>query len=690
MRPSLTVNYGLRWEVQRSPYNTNNVYFEADQGIAAAYGVSGMGNLFKPGTLRGTIPSYHVKGDGKWYNTDLKDFAPSLGLAWQPGFDNKLWKTIFGESGKTVFRAGYSINFTREGTNNYLGVAETGYGNSGNQVANASTSAGAGTFVAGSLQLQNLTVTNVTQSPASFSTTFTPDPNLNPGTYVYDPNIRIPMVHSWSVGFQRELSANMVMEIRYVGNHGSGLWRFFNLNETNVFENGFLTEFGLAQKNLAICQAQATACRAAQGTAGVSASRQSSNSFGNWGITDPTLGTQSPLPIFTTAFTGVGTAAALATAMAVPGAGSCPGTPTSTLLNQCNTNFTTFTTQFGLASGNSTPVPGAIANSIAGSLAFMCNMAGTVAMASTACPTTAPATGLYPVNFFRVNPQSRAGSFLMANAAHSTYNGLTVEVRRRMARGIQFQANYTFSKSLTNFFGDSSLSNVSFSTLRDYGHDKGPSPWDLRHAFKFNGIWELPFGPGKKWTSSSAAFNRVIEGWEISGIHRWQSGRVFRVDGGITGSFNQNDGGVELLGITPNQIQQSLSIRKLPTGQVYWFPAALISSSGTANSTYLRACRTPGQFCQRLFFYGPNFFRVDLNIVKRTKITERVNVEFRAELLNAFNNINFYYPGSASTSPNNASLQSTSFGRSTAAYQDYSTTDDPGGRLVQLVLRINF
>src|SRR5262249_22648898 len=80
----------------------------------------------------------------------------------------------------------------------------------------------------------------------------------------------------------------------------------------------------------------------------------------------------------------------------------------------------------------------------------------------------------------------------------------------------------------------------------------------------------------------------------------------------------------------------------------------------------------------------------DLNLTKKTKITERVSIEFRADFLNAFNYVNF-----SVTSPNNASstigsLNSDNFGQITQAYRDVSTTNDPGGRMIQFALRLKF
>ncbi len=83
------------------------------------------------------------------------------------------------------------------------------------------------------------------------------------------------------------------------------------------------------------------------------------------------------------------------------------------------------------------------------------------------------------------------------------------------------------------------------------------------------------------------------------------------------------------------------------------------------------------------YFRGPMFTRFDLSLVKRIRFTENKNFELRGEFLNAFNNINF--TGFASLAGS-----STSFARITSAYTDASNQQDPGGRLIQIVMRINF
>src|SRR5262249_17872209 len=82
------------------------------------------------------------------------------------------------------------------------------------------------------------------------------------------PNLRAPYVQTWNLGIQREIGKNMVFEARYVGNKSTHVWRTYSLNEVNIFENGFLTEFKNAQKNLQINQAAGVQTFANRGLAG--------------------------------------------------------------------------------------------------------------------------------------------------------------------------------------------------------------------------------------------------------------------------------------------------------------------------------------------------------------------------------------------------------------------------------------
>jgi hypothetical protein len=314
VRPTFTFNFGLRWEYQGAPYDAFNQYFLM-QNPSDVWGISGPGNNFKPGVIGGPQNLFYQNDANKsWYNKYFRALAPSVGFAWQPGMDNRIWKSVFGSAGRTVIRAGYSIAYSREGLNSgVFGIIGSNPGFFGGQSA-----AGGVQFNPGSITLDNTVgIQSAIQSPTSFVPQFQMNPASASSVNVYNPNLHPPMVQSWQVGIQRELGPDMALEIRYQGNHGVGLWDQFALNETNIFENGFLSEFQNALSNLSICGTgfvpgntgtgalPSGPCAAAQLAAGVACPfpfvaatcKVTASNFADWGLAG-----QNTLPILTTSF----------------------------------------------------------------------------------------------------------------------------------------------------------------------------------------------------------------------------------------------------------------------------------------------------------------------------------------------------------------------------------------------------
>jgi hypothetical protein len=277
-------------------------------------------------------------------------------------------------------------------------------------------------------------------------------------------------------------------------------------------------------------------------------------------------------------------------------------------------------------------------------------------------------------------------------------------LRRRFSNGLLLQGSYVWSKALTN----TSSFGAQPHSIRTPGLDKGPSSFDLRHAFKVNYIYELPFGAGRKfdYRGPAGVIGKMLEGWQTDGIIRWQSGRVFPL---VSNRFtvNQFDSGVQLVGLTAKDLQDMLKISKDPAaatrGSVYWLPTDVIQNtlmafglqSGSPTGRYIAPASTAGKFGSFVYLYGPSFFRADLSLVKKTRIREKSDIEFRVEFLNAFNHTNFMIGNVgagdiANTDANTVNVNTNTFGQTTHAYRDVSTTNDPGGRLIQMVLRLNF
>jgi hypothetical protein len=639
---NLTLNYGLGWQFQGAAYNTNGIY--TSPSYEDLWGVSGVGNIFMPGTLAGNAnPQIGLRPKGA-YGRDYNNPAPSFGFSWSPGSENSFIKRIFGGEGKSVIRGGYSIAYTREGNNHFSQFAGGSPG-----LTQAISLNGGSDFPAGTVLLRN-PLPAFKQNPQSFA--FPAPQSLftfsTQALRAYDPKLTTPYVQSWSFGLQRELDQKTALEIRYVGNHGTKLWRSYNINEVNIFENGFVNEFKNAQRNLALYRAANPNC----GQQGQPPCR-----FDNRGLAG-----QVPLPIFQAAFGARGI--------------SQPALP-------AGSGFTNgaFITQ--LDQGQA----GALANDLARQAAYLCRLTGNRLAACAARGFNEG--GPYAPNFFQVNPDFAGSSVeLLTNGSSSTYNGVQIELRRRLSSGLTMDAHYTFSKSLTDLFADSATSTSNFHTLRNTGLNKGPSPWDIRHTFIARWAYELPFGPGRKWRTNNSVVDKVIEGWGLLGIMRLQSGRVFRLTSGRN-TVNTSDSGVILNGVTADQLQEMMNVRKEGDSRdIFFVQDDLIGSDGRSNRSILNVPTTPGELGAFVHLYGPRFVKPDLTLSKKTRVSEKVTVEFWAEFFNSFNYQNFLIgaPGGAAITH---SIDSTTFGRTTDFFNDLGN-QDPGPRMIQFRLRIAF
>ena len=672
---NLTVNYGLRWEVARPFTADNSSYTTAVPDDI--WGLSGPGNLFKPGTIAGRPTQFvQVKEGTPSYDTDYKNFAPSFGFALRVGARDGWLKRIAGD-GQTVLRGGYSIAYNRRGIGEFRGIISS---NPGVTVTlNRNTTLGN----LGALPLQFRDKDRLAQPPFPTTPTYPligePFVQITNSVNVFDPNIKVPYSQSWTFGIQRELGKDTALEARYVGARNLRGWTTYDLNEVNIVENGFLNEFRNAQNNLSICQANAATCMAAQKAAQTAAKipnpTQTANSFGYWGLPG-----QSPLPTYLAYFSG-----APLKDPKDPNSGrvkpdpNLPGSYTSGLF--ANSGFVN-----PLASNNPNPYAPASASTSSNATGLY----GDPTRRANAID-----AGLAP-NFFLANPGLQGGANFTGNGGYSRYDALQIDLRRRMAKGLMVQANYQFAKTFES-------SRVSFRSPRVNVLDTNT----LRHAFKVNWGYELPIGRGKALLGGAGAWlDRLVGGWEFYGSGRVQSGQLFNF-GNI-----QNFGNVQLVGMTMDDLRKAFKLRfDDAAGIAYTLPQDIIdntirafNTSATSATGYSDRGVPTGRYIapansanciqvvsgdcapQNIFVTGPKFVRFDLSLKKQIRINERYNFELRGEVLNAFNNINFFNPSTDATT----SFTNARFMQVTEAYRDPSNTNDPGGRLVQIVARFNF
>jgi Carboxypeptidase regulatory-like domain len=270
-----------------------------------------------------------------------------------------------------------------------------------------------------------------------------------------------------------------------------------------------------------------------------------------------------------------------------------------------------------------------------------------------------------------------SGIFSEDTIAHSNYNSLQALFEKRFSHGLQFQASYTFSKSLDNASSfESALNPLNFNATY------GLSNYDARHRFVFNYVWDLPVPKYEGFKG------KLLDGWEVSGIVSFQSGFPVRVT-------SQDD--VEQLDTTfdfeapgqPNIVAPFKSVNPRstvcaaftgPLAQAldpsapacqpvsgYAFDPNLFTNSTVAPGTIGNA---PRSIC-----CGPGINNWDMSFSKQTKFGERWQMEFRADVFNIWNHAQFY------TVDGNISNQGGTFGQ-------VLHVRDP--RLLQFALKFHF
>jgi hypothetical protein len=696
-RPNITLTLGLRYERQVPIQADNTTY--AGVTYADLFGESGVGNLFKPGTLTGQRSALNLFAPGTKAYDATGVFLPSFGFTWSPNVTHGLLHRVMGESGQTVLRGGFSMASVREGTNVFQSVVGANPGG---------TLTAARNITLGNLPVGTYLRSNPVAAPPTCSSVGVPVgcvpgsptyPNnglITDSVNAFDPNLKIGYVESWSFGIQREFKKDNVIELRYTGNRGHRIWRQVDLNELNIIENGVYSEWKLAQQNV---------------LANIAAGRGLNFRYFGTGT-----GT-SPLPITLAYFTGISNTAldpnnpASYTSALGSGTANFANTSYTNTMNPLNPNPLAFGALLSGTGFDNRRTP----------LGQACFGLTNCSRASSDPASFATGLGLFPYNMFLVNPGKRGDTFVVNNTGESWYDAFTLEFRRRFSDGLLIQSSYTFGKTLSNTYASSSSVFDQPATLRNLWLKKGVAPFDIRHGFKANFIYELPFGKGKTFlNSSNGLVDRLVGGWGFNGNIRIQSGIPFVFNSAFAGAIQatggqQNISNVQIVGMTYKDLQKAVGTYRDPDGFIYLLPKDIRDNTVKAFNVQMTAAGpsyttgTPtGRFiapagfgnCAQAFIgqcgyanlilHGPSFFRFDLAMAKKIRFTESVNLEIRMEFLNAFNNINFQ-PGASGNDVNGlGSLTSSAFGRMTSAYQDLSTTNDPGGRVGQVVVRLNF
>jgi hypothetical protein len=241
-------------------------------------------------------------------------------------------------------------------------------------------------------------------------------------------------------------------------------------------------------------------------------------------------------------------------------------------------------------------------------------------------------------------PGTPVGNITQAEGTgNSSYNALWLSANQRLTRGLQFNASYSWSKSLD--YNSFSTQGVVGQNSYDLRGERGLSDFDARHRVVISAIYEFPFRG-----------NRFVEGWQLSAIVQAQSGSPVNI---VTSNSTVNGVANTLRPDVTGPINIIGSVER-------WFD----TSAFTAVARFGNLGRN--------VVIGPRFDNTDFSIIKNTKFSERVRAQFRVESFDLFNHANFGPPGNVVGTP--------AFGRITSTR--FPTGESGSSRQVQFALKL--
>lgn len=589
VKPSLTLTYGLRYGYSSPPRETNGL-----QGITTptlerymADRVGGM-ELGIPGNALPSADLTWIAGGPanngpSWYDPDRNNLAPRFSLAWSPQNPTGLLKKIFSNNG--VFRIGGGLFYDRYGS--FLVTQQDQFGTFGVQ-ADA-----------------NDPQTYTFSTAPRFDGGFPALPAAPEGGFPFTPrvnraiagsgigtasNLQAPYSIPITATFSREIPGGMTMEVGYAGRLGRKLLAQHDPASPLIFFKDPVSGQTLAE-----------------------AFQNNRTLFENQGLTNAQVAANPALapiqPFLENMFPALEN-------FAIPGSASANFFYVNNVwgreseldtLDQLDRQFVPFSGDFqnGRRFDN--------------------------CMTVTGCHT-----------FF-----GRQFSALRVweNLGYSNFHGMTLSLRKRFTSGLTFDLNYTWSHSIDNgsaaegnlqsaFETDGTFSDTAGNIINTFRRDQNvaSSDFDIRQQFNGNFIYELPFGQGKKFGGNvGGVLNQFIGGWQLSGLMRYRTGLPVDIANGSRWSTNFYGTGRALIN-GPVETQIDSDNKDGVPG--LFFDGREAASNMAFNRT--------GIIGPRNIFRVDDFFNTDMALGKRFTLPfEGHSVQFRWEVFNAFNSVNF-------------------------------------------------
>jgi Carboxypeptidase regulatory-like domain len=604
IKPNLTVTLGLRYSLFSPPWETNGLQVTPDTSLSSYFDQRYQGMLQGQPSSAECCLSFSLGGPANnapgFYSWNKHDFAPRVSFAWSPRFNSSLGKSLFGEGDKTVIRGGFGVVYDRLGPDLLATFDSSGSFGLSTSLTNTGgvenpTIAPRATGIAGIANIPTADLANppnVLLAPppsAAFPQTFPSGLNGDTGSYaVYwgmDNKLKTPYSYTIDFSVGRELGRDFALQVSYVGRLSRRL-----LSQVDVASPLDLVDPKTKTDYFTAVQALAKLYRTLPYGSSVTGQQVGPTSQYWYDMLQPLQSGSGGYAI--PGFCGIG--ATHDALQAAYNLFSCFGNNETTALQGLDQGWGLFDNSLSDNSGN---------------------------------PISYYATG-GPYTF--VDPQF-AALYTWRSIGTAAYNGLQVNLQKHMNHGVQFDLNYTYSKSI-DLSSDAGRIGAELGLGGQVINPWSPkalravSDFDLTHQFNANWILELPFGQGK-WIAKDAhgVLNGIIGGWELSGLARWTSGFPIGVSNGAQWPTNW-----ELSGFATQIGPVSTGLHKKPDGTV-----SLFSDPNAALSNF--QADLPGQVGNRNVLRGDGFAGLDLGLTKRWKIREAQSLQFRWDVFNALN-----------------------------------------------------
>ena len=630
IKPNLTVTYGVRWSLFPPPWEVNG--FQASptcvnsvqgQGVTCAPWAFNLGTEFnqmatnmKQGIGYSAIPlvSYILGGSANngpgWYHFEKSDLSPRISVAYSPRPKGGWMRSLFGEGDKTVFRGGFSKVYDRAGMQMLSTFDANPPGGLGATLQNsccaffvpAGIPGTAGSEYDSPGGVPRVTNINVVPTVSQFTNDqfLTPAPPgqfpQTPGafsqaiTWGVDQSMKTPYAYAFDFSIGRELPKKMSLQLAYVGRLGRNLLTQRDLRQPlDLFDPKSGIDYFAAATALSKVGRQGLA----------------SNQVTNQMVGSTVQYWQDLLPAaagYRDFFSGFNTDCSTNPSCLIqviydayynPAAVSYPGNEVVGLGN--------------------VDIFGALGDNLGN-----------------------------PVNFpggpgQMLNNQATS-MFGWSSIGSSNYNALQATLRKQFGSSVQFDLNYTYSKSIditssATRLGWASCCNVGAPGTRlvnpfNPNARRAVSDFDLTHQINANWIVELPFGNGRHFAGNAKHVTEAfIGGWQLSGLTRWTSGFPFTVDNGNFWPTNWDEQGIANMVTRPK-----IGHHRDPQGAISVFA----NPTAAFNNDF--AHPFPGQSGSRNVVRGDGYAGVDMALSKRwTMPREGQSLQFRWEVFNVPN-----------------------------------------------------